>query len=207
LALGRFRLIKRLPAAAGLGGGSSDAAAALRLLADEAGFPADDPRLIAAAQETGSDVLACLCPRARKMWGVGDQVGPALALPKMYAVLVNPGVQTPTGNVFAALRLAPGSSRAVSVPSSLALENDTAAALDFLSFGGNDLEAAAIEVTPEIAGVLRRLSQAQGAKTTRMSGSGATCFALFENRRDAAAARRDIAAERADWWVAATTLR
>jgi 4-diphosphocytidyl-2-C-methyl-D-erythritol kinase len=207
LGLGRFRLIKRLPAAAGLGGGSSDAAGALRLLADEAGLAADEPRLIAAARETGSDVLACLCPRARKMWGVGDQVGPALALPKIFAVLVNPGVKTPTQKVFAALGLAPGSSGAVSVSTSKALAGDKAAALDFLSFGGNDLEAAAIEVTPEIAGVLRRLSQAQGAKATRMSGSGATCFALFENRRDAAAARRDIAAERTDWWVAATTLR
>ena len=115
-ASGRFRLFKRLPAAAGLGGGSADAAAALRLLASQAGLSIDDPRLRASARETGADVLACLCPRARMMWGIGDQLGPAIALPKIFALLVNPRVEAPTPKVFAALGLAPGSNLESSAP-------------------------------------------------------------------------------------------
>ena len=107
--LGRFRLVKRLPAAAGLGGGSADAAAALRLLAKEARLSVDDPRVRAAARATGADVLVCLHPHARMMTGVGDRLGPLIPLPKMFAVLVNPRVQAPTPKVFAALGLAPGS--------------------------------------------------------------------------------------------------
>ena len=109
LRLGRFRLIKRLPAAAGLGGGSADAAAALRLLASEAGCQLDDPRVRASAHATGADVLACLSPQARIMRGIGDKLGPAIRLPNIFAVLVNPQVQAPTPKVFAALGLAPGS--------------------------------------------------------------------------------------------------
>ena len=206
-ASGRFRLFKRLPAAAGLGGGSADAAAALRLLADQAGLSIDDPRLRASARETGADVLACLCPRARMMWGIGDQLGPAIALPKIFALLVNPRVEAPTPKVFAALGLAPGSNLELSARSSLAPGTDAAAVLKSLSRSGNDLEGAAMRVAPAIAVVLERLSQVPGATLTRMSGSGATCFALFSDRRSAAAARRIIAAEHPDWWVEATSLR
>jgi 4-diphosphocytidyl-2-C-methyl-D-erythritol kinase len=206
-ASGRFRLFKRLPAAAGLGGGSADAAAALRLLADQAGLSLDDPRLRASARETGADVLACLCPRARMMWGIGDQLGPAVPLPKIFALLVNPRVEAPTPKVFAALGLAPGSNLESSARSSLAPGTDRAAVLESLSQSRNDLEGAAMRVAPAIAVVLERLSQVPGAKLTRMSGSGATCFALFSDRRSAAAARRILAADHPDWWVEATSLR
>ena len=84
LRLGRFRLIKHLPAAAGLGGGSADAAAALRLLADEAGLSMEDPRVRASACATGADVLVCLSPQARMMSGIGDKLGPAVRLPKSF---------------------------------------------------------------------------------------------------------------------------
>src|SRR3984957_12680896 len=106
LRLGRFRLIKRLPAAAGLGGGSADAAAALRSLANEAGLPVDDPRVRASARATGADVLACLSPQARTIRGIGHELGPAIRLPDTFVVLVNPQVQVPTPKVFAALGLA-----------------------------------------------------------------------------------------------------
>jgi 4-diphosphocytidyl-2-C-methyl-D-erythritol kinase len=205
-ASGRFRLFKRLPAAAGLGGGSADAAAALRLLASQAGLSLDDPRLRASARETGADVLACLCPRARMMWGIGDQLGPAIALPKIFALLVNPRVEAPTPKVFAALGLAPGSNLESSARSPLAPGTDAAAVLESLSRSGNDLEGAARRVAPAIAVVLERLSQVPGAKLTRMSGSGATCFALFSDRRCAVAARRIIAADHPDWWAEATSL-
>ncbi len=207
LKLGRFRLLKQLPAAAGLGGGSADAAAALRLLAGEAGLAVDDPRVRASALATGADVLACLSPQARIMKGIGDQLGPPIRLPNIFAVLVNPQVQAPTPKVFAALGLAPGSklrSAAESFPQSI---SDRAALLEFLSRRRNDLEAPAIRVAPPIADVLKRLSQIPEARLTGMSGSGATCFALFFDRRRAATARRIVAAEHPGWWVEASDLR
>ena len=204
--LGRFRLIKRLPAAAGLGGGSADAAAALRLLAKGAGLSVDDPRVRASARTTGADVLACLSPQARSIRGIGDELGPAIRLPNIFAVLVNPHVQAPTPKVFAALDLTSESNKARSSRSSRAAGFDTAAVLDFRSLGGNDLESAAIRVAPPIAAVLKRLSQVPEARVTGMSGSGATCFALFSDRRSAAVARRIVAADHPEWWVEATGL-
>jgi 4-diphosphocytidyl-2-C-methyl-D-erythritol kinase len=205
LELGRFRLVKRLPAAAGLGGGSADAAAALRLLADAAGLSVDDPRVRDAAKATGADVLACLCPRARMMTGVGDQLGPLIPLPRIFAVLVNPQVQAPTPKVFAALGLAPGSSLKSSAQSFDSL-GDSTAILDFLASGRNDLEAAAVRIAPAIALVRERLARIPAAIATGMSGSGATCFALFGDRRSATLARRVVTAERPDWWVEATAI-
>jgi 4-diphosphocytidyl-2-C-methyl-D-erythritol kinase len=206
LKLGRFRLVKRLPAAAGLGGGSADAAAALRLLADEAGFSVDDPRVRASACATGADVLVCLSPQARIMRGIGDKLGPAIRLPKFFALLVNPQVRVPTREVFAALGLAPGSTLESPARLVAAPEFDAVGLSDVLSRGSNDLVAAAIRVAPAIATVLKRLSQIPEAQATGMSGSGATCFALFGDRRGAAAARRTVAAEHPGWWVEATGL-
>jgi 4-diphosphocytidyl-2-C-methyl-D-erythritol kinase len=206
LKLGRFRLVKRLPAAAGLGGGSADAAAALRLLADEAGFSVDDPRVRASACATGADVLVCLSPQARIMRGIGDKLGPAIRLPKFFALLVNPQVRVPTREVFAALGLAPGSTLESPARLVAAPEFDAVGLSDVLSRGSNDLVAAAIRVAPAIATVLKRLSQIPEAQATGMSGSGATCFALFGDRHGAAAARRIVAAEHPGWWVEATGL-
>jgi 4-diphosphocytidyl-2-C-methyl-D-erythritol kinase len=206
LRLGHFRLIKRLPAAAGLGGGSADAAAALRALANEAGLPVDDPRVRASARATGADVPACLSPQARTIRGIGDELGPAIRLPNIFAVLVNPQVQAPTPKVFAALGLKSESNTGPSSRSSSAAEFDSTADLDFGSLGCNDLEAAAIRVAPVIDAVLKRLSQIPEARVTGMSGSGATCFALFSDRRSAAVARRTVAAEHPGWWVEATAL-
>jgi 4-diphosphocytidyl-2-C-methyl-D-erythritol kinase len=204
LRLGRFRLMKRLPAAAGLGGGSADAAAALRLLAAEAGLPVNDPRVRASARATGADVLACLSPQARVIRGIGDKLGPAIRLPNIFAILVNPQVQAPTSKVFAAFDLAAISSFE-SRPLPM-VESGATDVLDFPSLGRNDLQAAAIRVAPPIARVVKRLSQIPEARATGMSGSGATCFALFSDRRSAAATRRTIAAENPEWWVEATDL-
>ena len=206
LQLGRFRLVKQLPAAAGLGGGSADAAAALRLLADEAGLSVEDPRVRSSARKTGADVLVCLSPQARIMRGIGDKLGPAIRLPKLFALLVNPQVRAPTREVFAALGLAPGSTLRSPAPWVPALEFDAIRFWDLLSQVSNDLVAPAIRVAPAIATVLKKLSQIPEAKATGMSGSGATCFALFKDRRGAAVARRIIAAEHPGWWVEATSL-
>ena len=206
LRLGRFRLVKRLPAAAGLGGGSADAAAALRLLANEARLTVDNREVCAAAMATGADVLACLRPQARMMTGIGDQLGPLIPLPKMSAVLVNPQVEAPTPKVFAALGLAPGSVLESSAGSFDERRRGAASILDFLALSRNDLEAAAIRVAPAIALVRERLAQIPEAIATGMSGSGATCFALFVDRRSATLARRIVATERPDWWVVATAI-
>jgi 4-diphosphocytidyl-2-C-methyl-D-erythritol kinase len=204
--LGRFRLVKRLPAAAGLGGGSANAAAALRLLANEARLSVDDPRVRAAARATGADVLVCLRPQARIMTGVGDQLGPFIPLPKMFAVLANPQVQAPTPMVFAALGLALGSTLESPARSLDALGHSAEAIMDFLTSSRNDLEAAAVRIAPAIAAVRERLARIPEAVATGMSGSGATCFALFGDRRSATLARRIVAAERPDWWVEATAI-
>jgi 4-diphosphocytidyl-2-C-methyl-D-erythritol kinase len=206
LKLGRFRLLKRLPAAAGLGGGSADAAAALRLLADEAGLSVDDPRVRASACATGADVLVCLSRQARIMRGIGDKLGSPIRLPKFFALLVNPQVRTPTREVFAALGLAPGSKLKSPARLAPAPEFDATDYSGVPSWGSNDLVPAAIRVAPAIATVLKRLSQIPEAKAIGMSGSGATCFALFDDRRGAAAARRAVAAEHPGWWVEATGL-
>lgn len=207
LTLGRFRLTKRIPGAAGLGGGSADAAAALRVLADANGLSIEDARLHWAARETGADVPVCLCPRARIMEGVGDRLGPPIALPRTFALLVNPRVESPTPKIFAALGLAPGTLSPSFQPPMPHPSPDPSAFWDFVKAGRNDLETAASRVVPEVGVVLERLCRISKAVLARMSGSGSTCFALFQDRRDAAAARRMIAAERPEWWVRATVLR
>ena len=193
--LGGFRLIKRLPAAAGLGGGSANAAAALTLLATDAGLPVNDPRVLASARATGADVLACLSPQARMMKDIGHEIGPAIRLPDTFVVLVNPQVAAPTPKVFAALDLATELKMESPARRSPAIVLASADVLDFRALGHNDLEAPAIRIAPQIETVLKRLSKISEAKAIGMSGSGATCFALFSDRRSAAATRRSVAAD------------
>ena len=207
LRLGRFRLLKRLPAAAGLGGGSADAAAALRALADVNGLSIEDERLHAAALEAGADVPVCLTPRARMMSGIGDRLGPPTAFPPVFAVLVNPRVAAPTRKVFEALGLAPGSRFEADGTWVAAPNPAEPLSLESIAFGRNDLEAGALTIAPEIGDVLKALSVLPEARVTRMSGSGATCFALFDNRRSAVAALRQITTDHRQWWIRATLLR
>ncbi len=202
LRLGRFRLIKRLPVAAGLGGGSADAAAALRALAGENGLTVDDERMRDAALAAGADVPVCLSPRSRWMAGVGERLGSHAPLPEIFAVLVNPRAAVPTRQVFEALGLAPGASTAKSEPHA----NSPLTLASLASFR-NDLEAPAARVAPIVATVLETLSRLPHAKVTRMSGSGATCFALFDKKQDAAIAATMIATERPEWWTRPTRLR
>jgi 4-diphosphocytidyl-2-C-methyl-D-erythritol kinase len=201
LALGSFALSKRLPVAAGLGGGSSDAAAALRLLARANGIALDDPRLLQAARATGADVPVCLDPHSRMMGGIGDILSEPLDIPKLAAVLVNPGVAVPTRDVFAALNLPSGGPAAQTCrpPSATSL-------LDEIATGRNDLEGPAIELEPVIAEVLAVLGKLPGCRLSRMSGSGATCFGLFDSTGSADAAARTLRVGYPDWWVRETVL-
>jgi len=200
LQVGRFALSKRLPVAAGLGGGSADAAAALRMLARANGLASDDPRLMQAARATGADVPVCLDPRPRLMRGIGDVLSEALDLPKLPAVLVNPGVAVPTREVFATLKLPSGQ---VAPP---APAPNTTSLADAVANGRNDLEGPAIELQPVIASVLSVLRRLPGCRLARMSGSGATCFGLFDTPAAATAAARELRVGYPDWWVRPTVL-
>jgi 4-diphosphocytidyl-2-C-methyl-D-erythritol kinase len=207
LKLGRFHLLKVLPVAAGLGGGSSDAAAALRALAAANRLAPDDERLFAAAAAVSSDAPVCLRPCARPMAGRGERLGPALGLPPLPTVLANPGVAVATPAVFAALGLAPGASLDAPPAPRLEAGGDAARAIDALTAGRNDLQASAISIAPAIGDTLEALRRLAGARLVRMSGSGATCFALFDDRHAAARAARTLRAAYPGWWVRATYLR
>lgn len=207
--VGAFVLDKHLPAAAGIGGGSADAAAALRLLARHNGLALDDVRLREAAAATGADVPVCLASAACIMRGVGERITP-LPVPRLPAVLVNPGVPVATKDVFAALGLKPGQTgrHAPSVhdqwPDAKA---GGGAWLAAIISGRNDLQAPAVQVQPVIADVLDALRTQTGCRLARMSGSGATCFGLFDNDAAASDAAKRLQAVQPRWWVQATTLR
>lgn len=209
LRLGRFHLVKRLPVASGIGGGSADAAAALRLLARLNGLSLSEPKVMSVAAKTGADVPVCLDSRARGMAGIGERLGPLLRLPPLFAVLVNPGVPIETAAVFRELGLAKGAS--LSPPGEVAelhhAGGSAKSLIPLLSRSGNDLEAPALRVAPVLPSVLERLAALPACRLARMSGSGATCFALFDDCRQSAAAARLLAAERPDWWVKPTVLR
>jgi 4-diphosphocytidyl-2-C-methyl-D-erythritol kinase len=202
LILGAFTLDKKLPVAAGLGGGSADAAAALRLLARANGLERNDPRLHEAARVTGADVPVCLDPRPRVMRGIGEQLSAPIDLLPLHAVLVNPGVAVPTREVFA--RWSPAATPAASPDFTALTKSD--ALLPLLITQPNDLEAPAIALTPAIAGVLAGLRGLPGCGLARMSGSGATCFGLFGSASDATAAANTLRAKHPGWWLCATTL-
>ncbi|WP_442753819.1 4-(cytidine 5'-diphospho)-2-C-methyl-D-erythritol kinase [Methylocystis sp. JAN1] len=207
LALGAFRLVKRLPVAAGIGGGSSDAAAALRLLARANNIDADDPRLFDAARVTGADVPVCLSGRARVMRGAGETLGPVLRLPLLPAVLINPGVPVETRPVFQRLGLQPGERVAAERLPAIGSGAPSVELLALLAKGRNDLEDAACLQAPVIVDVLSVLRAAKGCKLARMSGSGATCFAIFSTTAAAAKAARAIRMQHPEWWVKTAALR
>ncbi len=206
LKLGAFHLVKRLPVAAGIGGGSSDAAAALRLLACLNGLRLDDPAMVAAARETGADVPVCLDPRGRMMRGAGEDVGPALNFPALPAVLINPGVPVPTAPVFKALGLTVGQTLPGAHHPEIPADSTSGALLASLDPARNDLEGPALTVAPVIGECLSAL-RGQKSRLARMSGSGATVFGLFEDRHAAVAAAKRLRAAHPGWWIAPTFLR
>lgn len=206
LRLGNFALDKQLPVAAGLGGGSSDAAAALRLLARVNDLSLDDERVWAAARATGADVPVCLDPRARMMRGVGEILSNPMNLPELPAVLINPGVAVPTKDVFAALA-APALTGPPEPDEFIAIDTDAASLVPLLAARRNDLQTPAIRMQPVIADVLLALERSANCLLARMSGSGATCFGLFGSPGTAEEAAQRMKAAHPGWWVRATTLR
>jgi 4-diphosphocytidyl-2-C-methyl-D-erythritol kinase len=194
-------LLKRLPVAAGIGGGSSDAAAALRALDALWRLRLGEAALAALGARLGADVPICLVARAAWLSGIGERVEAAPALPPVAVLLVNPGIATPTPAVFKA-RQGPYSApaRFASMP------GDAAGLAALLAARQNDLTAPAVALVPEIGRVIERLARLDGALLARMSGSGATCFALFAERAAADAAAARLRAEAPRWWVAAGAL-
>ena len=206
LRLGAFTLTKRLPVAAGIGGGSSDAAAALRLLARANGIALDDPRVIEAAAATGADVPVCLAASARMMRGVGEVLGPLLELPPLPALVVNPGVPLETKAVFARMNLASGWASIAPAHPTFAGGEPADAVYAALERGRNDMEDAACVLVPVVSDVLAVLGAARGCRLARMSGSGATCFGLFTDCRAVARAKKAIARVHPGWWTKSTML-
>lgn len=194
---GRITLEKNMPIAAGIGGGSSDAAAALRGLACLWDLPQDAARLQKVALSLGADVPACLVAQPVFAEGIGEYLTP-LDIPILHAVLVNPGTPAATPDVFRHF------SAAYTDPVDDFIADGTAPAfIAQLAEYRNDLTAAACRVNPDIAGVLQRLGQTEGCRLVRMSGSGATCFALYDDAPAAQRAAQDIRATQSGWWVTA----
>jgi len=210
LKCGNFALDKQLPVAAGIGGGSADAAAALRLLARVNGLGIDDARIIEVARLTGADVPVCVESRACIMTGVGETLQP-LALPKLPAVLVNPRVAVATSEVFKALGLRNGEllvgvTDVIRAPAWPEADGSFDDWIQALTDGNNDLEEPAMRVQPVIGQVLSVLRAQDGVRLARMSGSGATCFAIFTSQEEMQRAAQAIQREQPSWWVHAGTL-
>jgi len=184
-------LTKHIPVAAGLGGGSADAAAALRALIElwRIALPAEE--IFDLARRLGADVPMCLAGRAWFVSGIGDELKPAPPLPACGLLLVNPGVALPTADVFAARR------SKFSVVAPVRGWRDLTDFCEMLRLRDNDLTIAAISLRPAVGEVLERLRRLPGVRHAAMTGSGATCFALFD---DTAAAERAATALPANWW-------
>lgn len=197
-----IRLDKRLPVASGIGGGSADAAAALTGLSELWGVDgAGGPDLEKLALDLGADVPACLFGSAAFIGGIGEEIARSPALPPAWLVLVNPGAALSTPEVYAARE------GEFSQPARFDDAPESAQALaDILAGRGNDLTAAAIRLRPAIGDVLKALEAADECLLARMSGSGATCFGLFDDAGGAARAAAMISQGHPEWWVRAAPL-
>jgi 4-diphosphocytidyl-2-C-methyl-D-erythritol kinase len=197
----KLKLEKNLPVASGIGGGSADAAAAIKLLARLWGANPGQHDLSGMALELGADVPVCLYGQPAIMSGIGERIEAAEGVPDFPAVLVNPGVHVSTPAVFKART---GEfSKPAPIIERLAGRDGWIAAL---AARGNDLEAPAKALAPAIADVLAALSKTAGCRLARMSGSGATCFGLYDDLAAAAAAAENIRGQQPGWWVRETTL-
>ncbi|MEP0315302.1 MAG: 4-(cytidine 5'-diphospho)-2-C-methyl-D-erythritol kinase [Hyphomonas sp.] len=196
-------LDKHLPVAAGIGGGSADAGAALRVLQELWSLDSDLVRQVAAP--LGGDVPVALEGRTALMQGEGEIVHVQTGLPQLPAVLVNPSLDCPTGPVFRAFDEGAGGTGFAALEAVPDLPSP-AEVIEWLKDQRNDLEPPAIRLVPEIRGVLDTLNVTPGARLARMSGSGATCFALFETIEAAQSAARTLERAHPSWWIRATSL-
>lgn len=222
--LGRVQLTKNLPVAAGLGGGSADAGALIRLV-EKAGFSRfDEADIISFGKKFGADVPVCVASEPAFMRGIGELVEPLSHFPKMGVLMVNPRVSVATKDVFQRLDAPllenskaeggitePGASE-VTTDRRLICENRTKfqnidEVIRFMQSTGNDLTEAAIEIAPVIGEVLAKIERTEGCLIARLSGSGATCFGLYPSEDVAHMAAKDLIERQQDWWIAPTFIR
>jgi 4-diphosphocytidyl-2-C-methyl-D-erythritol kinase len=197
-----IRLTKQLPVASGIGGGSADAAAVLRGLTRLWALDLSWTELRAVAETIGSDVPVCVESKSSWMEGRGEGITPATALPRLPMLLVNPGIAVSTADVFRTLATRHGTgviNRAAPLSSASEL-------IAFLKKTFNDLQSPAQRIAPVIGHVLDELSRMPGVELWRMSGSGATCFALFDEQNSAEMAEVALSHTHPDWWVRATRI-
>jgi 4-diphosphocytidyl-2-C-methyl-D-erythritol kinase len=197
-----IRLMKQLPVASGIGGGSADAAAVLRGLTRLWALDLSWTELRAVAETIGSDVPVCVESKASWMEGRGERVMPAATLPQMPMLVVNPGIAVSTAEVFRTLATRHGTGR-INRATPLSSPRELIA---FLTKTSNDLQAPAQQIAPVIGHVLDELSRMPGVELWRMSGSGATCFALFDDQNAAEMAQVALSHTHPDWWVRATRI-
>lgn len=191
-------LHKRLPVAAGLGGGSSDAGAALKLARDRLALPFDDAQLAVIAATIGADGPMCLHAQTAWAEGRGDRLSFEPRLPPLATLLINPGVPSPTGGVYRAYDSGPQAAADRPTPPD---DWSPAAVVDWLAGQRNDLQGPAITLQPAIGEALREAEQLADARLARMSGSGATVFALFGSMDQARSAATILGRRRPDWWI------
>ena len=204
LRVGKFHLVKSLPLASGMGGGSADAAAALRLLAKLNHLSLDDPRIRETAKNTGADVLVCLESQTRIMRGIGDVLDTPIILPRLFALVVNPLKTSATPDVFAKIGLARGEQNNIPSHPHFTDQMSEDAFHSALTKGRNDMEVAAIALQPIIGDVQNAIASLPSCQLTRMSGSGATVFGLFPSCRATAIAARLLKRQQPDWWIKPT---
>jgi 4-diphosphocytidyl-2-C-methyl-D-erythritol kinase len=197
----QLTLTKRLPIASGIGGGSADAAATLHALCDLWSLALPERTLSVLAAKLGADVPICLHGKTAYIGGIGEIIDPAPKLPDAGILLANPGQALSTPSVFKSFKGPMTEANRLD-----AAPQDARELAQMLGARRNDLTDAAIAIVPEIATLLRALEKLPHARLSRMSGSGATCFALFDDKHAAEAAATQLAAEHPGWWVRGAAL-
>jgi 4-diphosphocytidyl-2-C-methyl-D-erythritol kinase len=203
---GDFRLKKNIPVAAGLGGGSSDAAAAIRALLKVYDKDENAKTFIRQSAAIGADVPVCLQNSAAWMCGLGERVTPVSGLTPLPALLVNPRIKLSTAAVFKTLNAKPLQPEEAGPPPSFPGWSNPREAAVWLNEGRNDLELPAIALEPAVKKVLDALGHLDGCMLSRLSGSGPTCFGIFLSQNAAAEAENEMRRSYPNWWVQATTL-
>lgn len=184
-----FHLIKNLPSSSGMGGGSADGAAAMRLVARFAGKPASS---IYNAASIGADIPVCLGSRTAMMRGIGESIEPVTGCGRLYGILVNPGVAVSTGAIFKSFDAGP--------PGDLT-QSTRRDVITAARAGRNDLQPAACELAPDILTVLAQLEAQDGVRLSRMTGSGASCYAITDSLNSARNIAEHLCAQNPHWWV------
>ena len=195
----KFKLIKNLPLSSGIGGGSSDAAAAMKLVQNILNFEIDEKKLNELALEIGADVPVCLKSKATHMCGIGDELNDIKLASDFYILLVNPGISVSTPEIFrtyAASNVSFDKKR-----QALTDQIHMPLMIDILKSSGNSLQPAACSINNEISDVLIALGNTDGVLLSRMSGSGATCFSLYKNSDQCAVAAKKISELNKKWWI------